>query len=154
MGKTTRRPVVRSLFACGVIASSMLVLGPSPAQADICTRREQPGLTVTVAGAPVRVPSIYVEVCRDISTGPLAPMPEVVTSGSACHTGCLAILLRYEYADAGQNVSVTYELDGDGSSRTVWLPIAGSSGGESCVFGVGVPSPPASNCLVSIDPDD
>jgi hypothetical protein len=151
--KTRRRPVVRSLFACGAIAASMLVLSPSPAGADVCTRREQPGVTITVGGTPVRIPTIYVEVCRDVSTTGLVPTPEVVTSGYGCSTNCLAIVLDYAYSSADQDVRVTYTIDGSGTSRTVTLPISSGDGSDFCVFGVGFPAPPVGGCYISIDPD-
>jgi hypothetical protein len=130
----------------------MIVFSPTPALADVCTGRSQPGITVTVAGQPVRIPGIEVEVCRDIGTATVTPTPSVVTSGYPCDSACLAIVIDWGSSSADQNVTVSYSIDGSGTSRTIDLPISNAS--DPCIFGVGFPSPPVGGCLISVDPDD
>ena len=152
MLKSQRRPVLRSLISCAAVATSTIVFSPTPAHADICTGHSQPGITITVAGRPVRIPEMEVEICRDIGTATLTPTPRVYTSGYPCESACAAIVIDWGYSSADQTVTVTYSDDESSSSHTFRIPISNAS--DLCVFGVGFPSPPVDGCLIEVDPDD
>lgn len=149
-----------STAICSVAVAAALLVPATPANAVVtCVAHFQPGITVTVAGVPVRIPAVDVSVCVDRAlAGEYLPTPNVVTGpvvgGPNCQTNCYAIWFSTGSAShPNTTVTVRVELDGTGVNRTVTVPLPGGLN-SFCVFGVGFPDPPVGNCLISIDPDN
>lgn len=156
MGGTTRARVVRGLVACGLAAATLVPAAPASAT-TVCRGHSQPGITITVAGVPVRIPAINVNVCVDTATPTsLIPVIDIVTgpqAGSPCQTNCFAIVVRTFPDNPNTTVNVTVLLDGVGVSEPITVPIPGGPTGL-CIIGAGFPDPPIFNCLIRVDPDN
>jgi hypothetical protein len=151
MKKNERRPLVRSLLATAALATSMLIVAPSPAHAA-CSGHFQPGATLTVAGQPVRIPALEIEVCQSGPTTTLVPAVDVITSSyGSCSTNCYAVVLRQSPSSPYENVTVRVLADGEGVDETKFVYVGGST--SFCVLGAGFPAPPVSGCFISFDPD-
>lgn len=151
-----RRFTLRGLMACGVVMATLVPAAPASAT-TVCRGHSQPGITITVAGVPVRIPAIDVNVCVDTATPTsLIPVIDVVTGpqpGSPCQTNCFAIVVRTFPDNPSTTVTLTVLLDGVGVSEPITIPVPGGPGGL-CVIGAGFPDPPIFNCLIRIDPDN
>ncbi|HEX2195789.1 MAG TPA: hypothetical protein VHJ76_02590, partial [Actinomycetota bacterium] len=123
----------------------------TPARAATCVNvpGSTPGTNVTILGDVYRIPEVpNVAVC--VGDGSV-PFVGVETSGGSCTAACLAVLLRGSDVESG-GVTVSYQLDGFPRSHTV-DPGGVGGPGDSCVFGVGSPVAPRSDCLFAVEPD-
>lgn len=153
MGVRKRRFALRGLIACGVVAASLVPAAPASA-VETCQGISRPGVTVTVAGQPVRIPAIDVTVCVD-TADPVSLVPTLIvqtqpTVGSPCVSECLTIGLLLSPSQPASTVTVTVKLDGQGPSETITIPHPGTF---VCLVSGGEPSPMVPNCLILIDPD-
>lgn len=155
MGGKRKTRALRVIVAGGLTAALLVPAAPASAT-SVCRGHSQPGITITVAGIPIRIPAIVVNVCVDTATPTsLVPIVDLVTgpqAGSPCQTNCFALQLRTSPDRPDTVVSVTVTLDGTGVSRTITLPVPGGPGGL-CLVSAGFPDPPIFNCLVRVDPD-
>jgi hypothetical protein len=153
MGGKTRRRALRRLVACGAVVASLVPAAPAGA-IETCQGISRPGVTITVAGQPVRIPAIEVTVCVDTPT-PVTLVPQLIvqtqpTVGSPCVSECLAIGLLFNPDQPATTVTVTVRLDGAGPSETITIPHPGTF---LCLVSGGEPEPMVPNCLILLDPD-
>lgn len=132
----------RLSFAVVSIALVAVGLAPTPAHAvATCVPVGQDSMTVGVLGQPVATtPDALVTVCVS------APTPGVTgTPGVRVDTGCCSLLglpLRsmtvwldsVSSPPSTVTVTVSFEVDGTGDSRTVSVPVGGTSGSSTCLF--------------------
>lgn len=144
---------VGALTATAAVVAVLVPATPAAA-IETCQGISRPGVTITVAGNPVRIPAVEVTVCVDTPT-PMSLLPQLFvqtqpTAGSPCVSECLTIGLLFNPDQPATTVTVTVKADGAGPSRTTTIPHPGTF---VCLVSGGEPQAMHPNCLILIDPD-
>ena len=149
----------RARLGLAVASTALLAVGLAPTAAHAITTCVPVGrgpTTVGVLGQPVATtPGALVTVCVSAPTPELTGTPAVRVEPGCC--GIVGLNNMTVWLDSVASppstvsVTVSYEIDGTGDSRTVSVPVGGTSGSSTCLFFNGDAANNPGGCVLFVE---